>query len=714
MPSSVAVAGTRIPRVFALTIAFVLAVLAGEAGAARPADAPALEPDAFRDGGLYLPSDDGRTVRPAPLLETRIDAAVSGLIARTTVRHRFENPDRQWVEGIYVFPLPQGAAVDTLRMVVGERIIEGRIEERAQAKRTYDVAKNQGQRASLVEQERPNVFTASIANIGPGEEISVEIGFQETLRYDDGRFAYRMPLVVGPRFIPGNRPVAGLAGTGWAVNTDAVPDAARITPPVRTTDAGPGNRVSLRLALDPGFAVAALESPTHAITTETDEAGRTVVTLGPGPHRANRDFTLTWRPEDGAEPTAGLFTETVADEAFALVMLMPPEAPVPDAVLPRDVVFIIDTSGSMHGLSIEQASDALHLALDRLRPQDRFNIIAFASRPIPLFGTSRPAAAGPLHDAHRFVDSLGADGGTNLLPALRLALDGRRDPRRIRQVVLLTDGAVGNERELFAHIVASLGDSRLFTVGIGSAPNGHFMSGAARAGRGTHTYIADVAEVGERMDALLRKLERPMLTDVRIVWPDGTESWPDPVPDLYAGEPVVVAARLPALAGRVSVGGRLGDGAWSAEVALAGGRESPGVGRLWAREKIAALDASRNQGADAEAVRARVLETALAHGLVSRLTSLVAVDATPARPDDAPLDTRPVPTEMPLGWSRRHVFGEGWQEAAAKRPVVLTSADALIGLPRTATPAPLQMAMGSALLAVGLVLVMVARRRRTV
>jgi len=676
-----------------------------ETARATGGESPAtVTPEETDGGGLYIPTDDGRYM-PVPLVSTEIDSSVSGLVARTVVRHRFRNPSDDWIEAVYVFPLPQRSAVDQLRMIIGERVIEGHIEERQQAKRTYEKARAAGARAGLVEQERPNIFTSSIANIGPGEEVSVEIGFQETLRFESGAFRMRLPLVVGPRYIPRTRPVAGFGGTGWAVNTDQVPDAERITPPVRGPLEDPGNPVSLTVDLDTGFPIAGVTSPDHSLAVVDAGIGRRTITLAAGPVPAERDLTLEWRPRPGNEPTAGLFEETIDGSRFLLLMLMPRTAGDSDQATAREVVFVIDTSGSMHGTSIEQAKSALHLALDRLRPTDTFNIIQFNNHASALFASAQPATTDAIALAHRHIVALTAEGGTEMMAGLRLALDGRDHGGRVRQVVLMTDGAVGNESALFAHIAAELGGSRLFTVGIGSAPNGHFMAGAARVGRGSHLFIGDLSRVEEQMNALLRKLERPAMTDIRLAWPaaHATETFPLPVPDLYAGEPLMVVARLPddAVGETVDVAGRVGSKGWRTSVTLKGGRQRPGIARLWAREKIRALGDSVFLGADPAEVREAIVRTAIAHHLVSRHTSLVAVDATPVRPQETPPATRPVPTNMPAGWSHEHVFGEAELRKAAAptpHPTVRLAADtrtrSLAGLPQTATPASLYAIVG--------------------
>ena len=529
------------------------------------------------------------------------------------------------------------------------------------ARTAYEQARQQGRRTSLVEQERPNVFTASVANIPPGAAITVEIEYQQAVRYDAGRFRLRFPMVVGPRYSPGT-------------DTDAVPDASRITPPVRHPSEGPINPVTLRVELDPGVPLAGVESPYHAIHTTALRDGRYEVALQQGSVAADRDFELAWEPVAGATPAAVLLTEAKGDEVFALLMVMPP-APAAAARerLPREAVFVLDHSGSMAGASIAQARAALKLALARLRPTDTFNVIRFNHRTDGLFPEARPATPQNLGAAERYVEALGADGGTEILPALARALDGGERPGRVRQVIFLTDGAVGNEPRLFEAIRERLGDSRLFTIGIGSAPNSHFMREAARLGRGTFTHVGSPTEVQQRMTELFRKLESPALADLRLELPGAgdPEILPHPLPDLYAGEPVVVALRARTLPTHAVLRGRSGTTAWESEVPLRDSAPGAGLAVHWARAKIGALLDQRRAGAADGDVRDAVIEVALRHQLVSAYTSLVAVDVTPARPADAPLTSHALATNLPHGWEYDAVLGAGQGATAAPLHLVI-------------------------------------------
>lgn len=626
-----------------------------------------------------------------PALRTDVRIDISGVIARIKVRQTFRNVSDAWVEGVYVFPLAENAAVDTLRMRIGDRIIEGEIREKEQAQRVYSAAKRAGQRATLIEQERPNIFTASVANIAPQSEIAVEIGYQQRLRFADGIVDLRFPSVVAPRFIPGAPAVAAAGGRGWAAGTNAVPDAARITPPVRHPDSGQSNPLAIAVHLDPGLPVAMLRSPSHRIAANDIGNDRFEIALQGGDRPANRDFVLQWQPDTGGAPFAALFREVKDGETYLMAMVAPPTRnAAAQPVIPRDVIFVIDTSGSMHGDSIVQARAALRFALNRLRPEDRFNIVRFASDATALYDSVRPARGKHLSGALRYIDGLESNGGTNIAAGLAIALDGRDRGERLRQIVLITDGSVGNEANLFHRIQRDLGDSRLFTIGIGSAPNSHFMRRSAAFGRGTFTHIGALTEVARTMSALFEKLERPAMTQLAALQ-DGAaldDRWPTHLPDLYHGEPVVFTARVPAAAKEVAVTGRRGADIWRHQFDIASARPGGGIAKLWARDGIAARMDGLALGDDPATVRQDVLELALRHGLLSRYTSLVSVDRTPARLADATLQTRAVPTDLPAGWSYAKVFGS-----------------------RGATPATANLLIGGAAIFLALLMILARRRR---
>ena len=633
----------------------VIAVLVLAAPIATTANG--MSPDEVQTGSLLLRMEQGYAT--ATLLDTDVDIAVNGLVARVSVMQEFKNDGSEWVEGIYVFPLPDKAAVDHMRLYIGDRFIEGEIREKEQARKEYEQAKQAGKKTSLVEQQRANLFTTSVANIAPGETIVVEIEYLEDIRYDDGAFSLRFPMTLTPRYIPGQA-LPDRKGNGWSPDTTLVDDASTITPPMVSSSRG--HKVSVRASVNAGMPLEIIASRYHPVNV-SEAGGRYLVSLTASRSPMDHDFELVWRPVPATAPRAMVFTETVGGQPHYLLMVVPPGSIAETGGhMPREMIFIIDTSGSMHGVSIEQAKRALLRALDTLRQGDRFNVVEFNSHTNPLFPASVAATVSNVGNAQNFVRQLKANGGTEMYPALQFSLRTPPQDGALRQIIFITDGAVGNEEGLFQLIEQQLDGARLFTVGIGSAPNGWFMRKAAEAGRGTFTIISALHEVGEKMDRLFRKLEHPQVTNIDIQWPSGTiiDGYPAVVPDLYLGEPVTVKARA-ATAFRpsdtVRVTGDSIGGAWFSDLSLDDEHQSPGVAALWARARIANLLDKQRRGANADEIRDAVVQTALLHHLVSKYTSLVAVDKTPARPAGDPLSSEQVPNLMPYGQSSTAIFG---------------------------------------------------------
>ncbi|NND68763.1 MAG: marine proteobacterial sortase target protein, partial [Halioglobus sp.] len=538
-------------------------------------------------------------------------------------------------------------------------------------------AKRAGKKASLVSQQRPNMFTNRVANIAPRESVVVVLEYVQGVDYDAGEFALRFPMTITPRYMPGKALVTGdmedpesLAYEpqgGWALPTDQVPDAHEISPPLNPRiggDSNPINPLTLRATLDMGMPLANVDSAYHDIALSR-RAGVYSIALASGVSEMDRDFVLTWRPVTGSEPQAALFTETVEGTQYGLLMVLPPGAARPDQAPSREIIFVIDTSGSMGGVSIEQARASLTDALERLGPDDRFNIIEFNSTHSSLFRNAIPATRNNVARAKEFVRLLNASGGTEMLPALRSALVQQRDPdmhqsgNAVRQVIFITDGAVGNEAALFRAVAEHLGDTRLFTVGIGSAPNSYFMRKAAEVGRGTHTHIGKLDEVRLKMGTLFEKLSRPAALNIQVDWPDGAQAWPQRVPDLYYGEPLSVAVQLPAAYSQnaITVRGELGGRPWTRSIGIADvasdSNNDDGVASLWARRKIGALLNRRLAGASDDEVRDAVLPVALAHQLLSPYTSFVAIEERISRPEGEGLARKAVANTRPRGQSEQ-------------------------------------------------------------
>ncbi len=631
--------------------------------------------DQIGAGHIFFKADDGTKIN-AVHLGSDATITVNGFISHVELTQTFTNQTDNWQEAIYVLPLSDSAAVNEMEMQIGERIIRAEIQEKEAARKTYAQAKQAGKKAALVEQSRPNLFQQAVANIAPREKVVIHIRYVERVNYDSGEFSLRFPMTLTPRFIPvGSPPASGSEEgahapnilspntlspntlspnmlspnvRGWALPTPEVPDAHLITPPMTDRVVNP---MQLRVSLDPGLELSEIGSTYHKVSVHRTDDRYKVSTVN-AEIPMDRDFVLTWRPVVSAAPEAALFRETLDGEDYILLMVVPPEQAAEVQVLPRDMIFVIDTSGSMQGTSIEQAKASLIRALGKLRAQDRFNIIEFNSGWTRLFQQPQYPDNFTLTQARDWVARLSAGGGTNMLPALQtaLAMKGVDDEAiQLRHIVFITDGAVGNEASLFGLIHNQLGETRLFPVGIGSAPNSYFMRQAAKHGRGTFTHIGAIGEVSEKMDALFDKVDSPVATNFHVEWPSQVESYPEKIPAVYRGEPLLIVAKGQHMTGDVHINGSTAHLPWRRTLSLDAKRSQPGVGTLWAREKIQALEDERVAGRDAALVRTDIIDVALAHKLVSRYTSLVAVEEISSRLPEEQLKTSAVPNQVPAG-----------------------------------------------------------------
>ncbi|MBX5103669.1 marine proteobacterial sortase target protein [Rhizobium lentis] len=667
----------RISISFLVAITALVACIAamfGLASAARAETAQAssqlaalVRPNDVNSGSLLFPSKEPGFFVEAPRVKSDVAVGVSGPIARVKVTQRFRNPSQGWVEGTYVFPLPDNSAVDMLKMQIGKRFIEGQIKPRQQAREIYEQAKAEGKKTALLEQQRPNIFTNQVANVGPGEEIVVQIEYQQTVRQSGGEFLLRFPMVVAPRYNPAPivQTVEFNNGAGFAKPRDPVENREKIEAPVlNPSENARINPVSLTVDLKAGFPLGDVRSSFHDIDIRQDGEQARTISLKGDAVPADKDFELTWKAVAGKTPSAGLFREVIDGKTYLLAFVTPPTAPDAAAPPKREVIFVIDNSGSMSGQSIEQARQSLALAISRLNPDDRFNVIRFDDTMTDYFKGLVAATPDNREKAIAYVRGLTADGGTEMLPALEEALrnQGPVASGALRQVVFLTDGAIGNEQQLFQEITENRGDARVFTVGIGSAPNTYFMTKAAEIGRGTFTQIGSTDQVASRMGELFAKLQNPAMTDIAANFEGiaAEDITPNPMPDLYSGEPVVLTAELPQdkPAGKLQIVGKTGDQPWRVEMAIANAADGSGISKLWARRKIDDFEARAYERHDPAALDKDIEAVALAHHLVSRVTSLVAVDVTPSRPENEALGSAKLPLNLPEGWDFGKVFGE--------------------------------------------------------
>ena len=495
-------------------------------------------------------------------LQTDVDITVTGMIARTSVSQIFTNSSNEWVDALYVFPLPENAAVDHLMIQVDERKIEGQIKPKQEAKKIFEQAQRAGKKASLVVQRRPNLFTNNIANIGPGESIRINIEYQQTLQYTDNGYSLRFPLGVTPRFAPSDASAeqfdtAILTSEGAGLTANSVRqkkqqlglphNRPQATHELQQQGAF-GDNISISVNLNTGTQLQHIQSEHHTIETALTNDNKYLVTLGQGPVKM-QDFVLTWQPELGSNPSSAHFSQFVNGNEYGMIVLYPP-LPDEQVALDREVIFVLDTSGSMSGEAIVQAKQALAYAVDDLSTRDKFNIIEFNSQAEILWRKTQYADTENKATAFDFIATLTANGGTEMQQALSMALLSEADPELFKQILFITDGSVSNELSLMTLIEENLQQARLFTIGIGPSPNSHFMTQAAKSGKGSFTYIGDTRQVRQKMAALLSKINAPALTDIKlnlkgIQHYQDFEMYPSVIADLYKSEPLVLTYKQP-------------------------------------------------------------------------------------------------------------------------------------------------------------------------
>jgi Ca-activated chloride channel family protein len=611
---------------------------------------------------------------PLPLIAMAIDARITGLLAAVDLEQTFLNTTGGPIEATYIFPLPDRAAVTRFRMEVAGRVVEGVIEERGAAREQYDQAIALGHRAAITEEERGGVFTMRVGNLMPNEAATVKLTLTGPLPLDQGEVTFRFPLVVAPRYIPGAALGGPQAGTGHAPDTDAVPDASRISPPVLLPGQPNPVRLSVRATIDAaGVPVSGLASSLHAVT-EAVKAGVTVVEMQPG-ERLDRDFILRWKVGD-AQVRSCVFCADDADGAGGtfVVTLVPPTDGV--AQRPRDVAFVIDRSGSMEGWKMIAARRAVARMVDSLGAQDRFTVLAFDNAiEAPTFA-GMPGGLVEATDRNRFravefLASLDARGGTEMAEPLGRAaqlLAGGYDDRD-RVLVLATDGQVGNEDQILKSLAPRLRNVRVFTLGIDQAVNAAFLRRLAAAGGGA----CELVESEDRLDAVMDKVHRrigtPVVTELAIAGDslaiDASTVTPRRLPDLFVGAPVVIAGRYrgraPARPG-VWITGRTIAGAGLREQLVAreslGAADGAAITAVWARGRVRDLEDLYITSGQSSDVEREIVAVSKRFSVLSRFTAFLAVDRREVVNPGGELRTVTQPVEMPAGWDMKEEQAE--------------------------------------------------------
>jgi Ca-activated chloride channel family protein len=649
-------------------------------------------------GALRVEMDE--QIVECPLKHTDVKANISGFIARVTVTQTFHNPYDEKIEAVYVFPLPHSAAIDDMTMTVGERRIVGLIKRRAEAQALYQKAIQQGKTASLLEQERPNIFTQSVGNIQPKDEVRIEISYVDVLDYDMGTYEFHFPMVVGPRYIPGtpiskipelpnelkgkvgeseaplDAPADGAdpSGTGVAPDTNRVPDASRITPPVLKPGYRTAHDISLAVSLDAGVPIQDIQIINHKAKVDRVEASGATAVLSPADSIPNKDFVMKYAVVGEKPEMAVLAHSKGHEQGYFMLMIQPKldgelaEAP------PREIVFLVDVSGSMRGEPTQKVKETMHHFLRLTKPNDTVQVITFSSNAGKLFEKPVPATQMNIEHALNFTQQIRGGGGTEMLNAIKLVLNEPVDRERVRIVVMLTDGYIGNEAEIIAEIDRRAGDQiRFSALGIGTSPNRYLIDGVAKHGGGLADVIALNTDPGPLVAQISERIHRAQLARIQIDWNGLSvyETYPRRIPELWAGRPVLMF-------GRYGAGG-------SKKIELSGSAEGKPLkykfrmtlpdaqpahdvlSKVWARKKIEDISA-RLHAVDAPEIVEEITNIALTHRLMTQYTSFVAVDENDMQPIDqeakAPRQVV-VPVPLPEGTDYQGFYNN--QQASTPR-----------------------------------------------
>jgi Ca-activated chloride channel family protein len=633
-------------------------------------------PGKVTQGVLRVLSQKGEANLECPLKRTDVQAEISGSLARVNVTQEFQNPLGEKIEAVYVFPLPQNAAVDDMTMQVGDRTVKGKIKRREEARAIYDAARQAGQVAGLLDQERPNIFTQSVANITPGATVKVTISYVEFLKYDEGTYEFVFPMVVGPRYIPGA--AIGQQSTGFAPDTSQVPDASRITPKVAPAGTRAGHDISLNLTLDAGVPIDSLRCASHEVNTTRPAGNQAVVQLRNEAVIPNKDFVLKFdvagRKISDAILTHRGLPHTNGGGFFSMIF-QPPDRVTAADVTPKELVFVLDTSGSMHGFPIEKAKETMALALDALYPGDTFNLITFAGDTHLLFPQPRPATRENLRLAQSFLASRQGSGGTEMMAAIRAALEPSDKQDHVRIVCFMTDGYVGNDMEILSE-VQKHPNARVFSFGIGSSVNRFLLDKMAEASRGEVEYVALTDDGSAAAKRFHERVRNPLMTDIELDWSGlpVADVYPKRLPDLFSAKPLILTGRYTAGArGVVRLKGRLAGQVFTREIPVELPETQPQhdvLATLWARTRIDDLMshdyAGIQNGNPQTDVREAITQLGLEYRLMTRFTSFVAVEETVITDGGQPRRID-VPVELPEGVSREGVFGEEDEKRSAMK-----------------------------------------------
>jgi Ca-activated chloride channel family protein len=631
-------------------------------------------------GAMFARGRESKMKMFLPLKKTDVKLWVSAGVVRAEVSQEFTNNSSQPLEAIYIFPLPSRSTVTNMVLKVGDRVIRSIVKEKEEAKKVYEKAKKEGKKTALIVQERPNIFTTSVANFLPGETVEIKISYIEPIEFSNGSYSVNFPMVVGPRYIPFK---IDISKNGDVDMSPAVTDSGKINPPLLHPSVDSGHRLTMNVEIE-GIPIQEIRSNTHSIKIDEEQKnGKTKynVALRGTETIPDSDFNLRLILKKSSQPLISHLSSLNDNTVYSMINIFPPltksKKQNTRKRIPREVIFLVDTSGSMLVESIGQAKAGLKKCMQMLHNDDYFTIIRFSDTFSSFSPELRKADKSTISAAEGYVDSLTADGGTEMQQALEYLLNlPARNPENMQLIVFLTDGDVGNEDSLIRLISNKLGKRRLFTFGIGSAPNEYLMRKMAEQGRGQSRFIHSHEDIGVVMSDFFKTLDSPVLTDIALQWVDvdGNEIkdikvFPSPCPDVFNERPLQLFVTYPAgKVDKIRISGKSNGEARNFEYRLTGSSRSyPAIEKLFANSAINHLMYELIMHPESEKrIKKDILKIALKHQLVTRFTSRVAVEEKITKQPDGSLLTVKVPVKLPKGWRSSAFF-----DTATSDPLML-------------------------------------------
>ncbi len=608
------------------------------------------------------PVEKEESILVFPLKHTDVDTEISGFISRVTVTQTFENPFDETIEAVYVFPLPEDGAVFDMTMKIGERTIKGVIKKREEARQIYEQAIAAGKTASLLEQERPNIFTQTVGNILPGDTILIEISYVDVLKYDDGWYTYVFPMVVGPRFNPpGSTGGIGAVQRGDAGESGQTTEVQYLRKKERS-----GHDINVTVDLNAGVPIRDIESASHRFDfipgSYSVGSTRAAIQLQRQDRIPNKDFILKYRVT-GEKPEAAVLTHRGKQGGFFMMMVQP-KADIRGAeITPKEMIFVLDCSGSMSGAPMEQSKELVRHTLREINPDDTFQIIRFSEHASGLARLPLKNTPENIKKGLNYINTLHGTGGTMMIEGIKAALDFPEDPKRLRIVCFLTDGYIGNENQIFAALRDKIGSARLFSFGVGSSVNRYLLERMAEEGRGLSEFVRPDEEPVKAVSKFYERIRNPYFVDIAVDWDglDVDDIYPRKIPDMFSSHPVFLFGRYGRSGfGTVTVSGRIAGKNYGLKIPVdlpASEEQNASLASIWARTRVKDLMSSMHHGEREETVE-QVTDLCLEFKLMSKYTSFVAVEEkVRTDPDGNPIKVM-VPVEMPEHVSHDGVFGE--------------------------------------------------------